>query len=276
MSDYRIQSGHYTLGQSPAESLRLAGQADAWATATHRILERAQLRTGMHVLDVGSGTGAVMRLMADIVGATGRVTGIDRNSTLGTASLERLRSDGPNVFSFIEADVTKVEAVEGSPFDLVFARLLLTHLADPVMVLKRFWRWVKPGGSLVIMDYDLHPLRSVPTQPTVERAIQLVRQFYAAAGMDPQIGTYMPSLFARADIGPPDACEVAGLIIPAKLGLGQLRGVLTAVREAAIKLGVASARLMEVLDADLLALEDSREFMIRSADLAGTIKCKHL
>jgi SAM-dependent methyltransferase len=276
MSDYRIQDGHYVLGESPTEYPRLAGQADVWATATYRILERAGLRAGIHVLDVGCGTGAVMRMLADIIGPTGRVTGIDRNAALGSATLARLQSEGPEVFSFIEADVTKIDAIEGAPFDLVFARLLLAHLADPVAVLRRFWRWVKPGGTLVIMDYDMLPLRSVPTQPTAERAIQLLRQFFVAAGMDVETGTRMPTLFAKADIGLPDACEVAGLIVPAKLGLGQIRGILHAVRESSIKLGVASARLIDALDADLLFLEDSREFLIRTADLTGTIKRKPL
>lgn len=276
MNDYRIQSGYYSLGESRTEYLRLAEQADIWATATYAVLERAGLRSGMHVLDVGCGTGTTMRMMADVVGSTGLVCGIDRNAVSGTMSLQRLRSEGPDIFSFIEADITKLEAVEGVPFDLVFARLLLIHLADPVTVLKRLWKWVKPGGSLAIMDYDTVPLRPIPNQPTVERAIQLIRQLHIAAGMDFEIGTHMPWLFARADIGMPDACEVTGLVIPAKLGLRQIRGVLAGVREAVIGLGVASAPLMDALDADLLALEDSREFMLRSADLTATIKRKTL
>ena len=83
----------------------------------------------MSCLDVGSGPGAVMRLMADRVGPEGRVTGIEIDGALGAEALQDLRREGGAGFEQITADLLKLEAPAGVPFDLTFCRLLLMTTA---------------------------------------------------------------------------------------------------------------------------------------------------
>jgi len=274
MNQYTIGSGHYALGNSETEHTRLAAQAEFWGAATRQALSQAGLATGMSVLDVGCGTGAAMRLMAGFVGATGRVTGIDRDTKLGESMLESLRRDGPDVFTFVGADINKVSEVKGSPFDLVFVRLLLIHLADPVAVLRKLWAWVRPGGALIVMDHDWHSWRLIPHRPVFDRAIQVVRDSSKAAGLNLEIGAHMPLLFKQAGIERPDSCTVAGFILPADTSIKMLRAVLASARPTAIKLGVTTEPEGEKLDLDLEALQRDDDVFMRWFDMTVTMKRK--
>jgi ubiquinone/menaquinone biosynthesis C-methylase UbiE len=47
------------------------------------------------------------------------------------------------------------QAFPGHPFDLVYARLLLSHMHDPVAMLGKLAAWTRPGGQLLVQDYDV-------------------------------------------------------------------------------------------------------------------------
>src|SRR5688572_30260944 len=146
----------YVMGRTTEEYERLRRQAEVWAPATARLLDRAGLSPGDRCLDVGCGTGAVMDLMA---ARGGVVTGIDVDVSLGATV------DG----TFVRADVERDDdAVPAGGFDLVFGRLILLHVADPVAVLRRMWRWVAPGGVLVVQDYDMRTVDSYPPLGVVD------------------------------------------------------------------------------------------------------------
>ena len=213
-----------------------------------------------------------MRLMSEFVGATGQVTGIDRDTKLGESMLESLRRDGPDVFAFVGADINEVAQVKGAPFDLVFARLLLIHLADPIAVLRKLWAWVRPGGALIVMDHDWHSWRLIPHRPIMDRVIQVVRDSANAAGLNLEIGGHMPLLFKEVGIGRADSCAVAGFILPADTSIGMLRAVLASARPTAIKLGVTTEAEGETLDRDLADLQDRDDVFMRWFDMTVTVK----
>ena len=106
------------------EYQRLRDQALMWQGATEQVLDRIGLKPGMSCLDVGSGPGAVMRLMADRVGPEGRVTGIEIDGALGSQALADLRGQGGASFELIEADVHRARPGAG--------RALRPHLLPAV------------------------------------------------------------------------------------------------------------------------------------------------
>ena len=71
----RANPDGYVHTRDAREYQRLRDQARMWQGATAGVLAAVGLGPGMSCLDVGSGPGAVMRLMADRVGPHGRVTG---------------------------------------------------------------------------------------------------------------------------------------------------------------------------------------------------------
>src|SRR5262249_23490092 len=68
----------YVFGHSQVELRRLAYQAALIEPVTRLLLVEAGVTSGMRVLDVGTGRGDVAILVAELVGETGSVVGVDR------------------------------------------------------------------------------------------------------------------------------------------------------------------------------------------------------
>ena len=164
----------YALGHSPEEYDRLRTQARVWEDATGRLLDRVGLGPGASCLDAGCGPGETMRLMAERAGPTGRVLGIDTDSSLGAMALASLHDEGHRQCSFRAQDLTGGEPIPGAPFDLVYARLLLFHLPQRAAVLARLWDAVAPGGHLLVQDYDVRGITVRSIGATSGRAAALI------------------------------------------------------------------------------------------------------
>ena len=261
------------LARTSSEYQRLAAQANVWTPATRSALTRVGLSAGMQVLDVGCGTGAVMRLMADVVGPSGRVVGLDSDAVLGAEALAHLRSTGPDVFDFFAGDFSATTPIESHRYDLVVARLLVIHTPVPTETLRRLWHWVKPGGILLVMDYDMTACRTLPEHPVTERAISLMCDLFRALGKDVEIGTRMPTLLRQAGVGVPDGCDVWSHIQSNDGGGGMVRGVLASLRKASLAGNHVNVATLDEMDAALARVEPD-QFLVRWPDMVGTWKRK--
>jgi len=199
----------YALGHTPQEYARLRAQARMWDAAAGRLFDRAGLAPGAACLDAGCGPGETMRAMAERVGPTGRVLGIDTDASLGALAVGMLHGDGHHQCSFREHDLSQAAAVPGGPFDLVYARLLLFHLPQRVEVLARLWEEVAPGGHLIVQDYDFRSIGVLPDLASIGEVTRVFTDAFIAAGADVHVGARLPELFRRAGIGAPDGTDVA-------------------------------------------------------------------
>src|SRR5215467_4481792 len=84
------QDPGYVMGRTSGEYERLRRQSELLDSITVTVLDQVGLGFGMQCLDVGCGPGEVMRLMAERVGPTGRVVGIDLDGKLGSEALSVL------------------------------------------------------------------------------------------------------------------------------------------------------------------------------------------
>jgi ubiquinone/menaquinone biosynthesis C-methylase UbiE len=209
----RPQDG-YALERTPEEYERLRAQARVWEPATGRLFDQVGLAPGATCLDAGCGPGETMRLMAQRVGTSGRVTGVDVDAPLGAQAVAMLLDAGHRQCSFDRIDLTAGELVPGAPFDLVYARLLLYHLPQRVTVLKRLWDAVAPGGHLLVQDYDIRASGVLPALASTDECLRVVVGAFSAAGCDVGVGARLPQLFAQAGIGAPDGTDVAGRLEP--------------------------------------------------------------
>lgn len=239
----------YSLARTAQEYDRLRAQSRVWETATSRLLDQVGLAPGASCLDAGCGPGETMRLMAQRVGPTGRVTGVDVDAALGAQALTMLHSAGHRQCRFVSLDVTAEEPISGAPFDLVYARLLLYHLPERVTVLRRLWDAVAPGGYLLIQDYDLRTVGVLPTLESMEELRRVLLEAFSAAGCDVQIGARLPELFAQAGIGAPEGTDVSGRLEP----LGDAERVFTTVYRSILPTAVAHGVTSEERAAETLS-----------------------
>ena len=105
----------YALGRSEAETRRLMLQHRIYGPLTRRFFEAAGIGAGMQVLDIGSGAGDVALLLADIVGPSGRVVGIDTNAEILETARARVDAAGLSNVTFKAGDVMNA----GLPLSLI-------------------------------------------------------------------------------------------------------------------------------------------------------------
>jgi arsenite methyltransferase len=123
-----------------------AGVANLW--------ELGRLAPGERVLDLGSGAGTDSLIAAQMVGETGRVTGIDMTPEM----LAKARA------AATEIRVTNVEFVEGEAehlpfddesFDIVISNGVIDLIPDKDGVFAELHRVLVPGGRLQIADVTI-------------------------------------------------------------------------------------------------------------------------
>src|SRR6516225_11897029 len=94
----------YLLGSTDAEHERLIRQAKRIAPITERFFRDAGIGPGQRVLDVGSGVGDVAMLAANLVGPSGEVVGVERDSTTIAKARARVAAAGLRNISFVHGD----------------------------------------------------------------------------------------------------------------------------------------------------------------------------
>jgi SAM-dependent methyltransferase len=170
---------------------------DARSLATaHRRLA-ALLRPGLAVLDVGCGTGAITRGIAEVVGRDGRAVGVD----VDAAMIEKARAAHGGVpgLAFDVADACALPF--SGAFDIATAARVLQWLADPAAAVRSMTAAVKRGGRVVVLDFNHEKAAWTPDPPAS------MRRFYAAflrwratSGMDNAIADHLAGLFASVGL----------------------------------------------------------------------------
>ncbi|GAY58976.1 hypothetical protein CUMW_191010 [Citrus unshiu] len=116
---------------------------------TKEFVAKLDLKPGQKVLDVGCGIGGGDFYMADKFDV--HVVGIDLSINMISFALERAIGLKCSV-EFEVADCTKKTYPENS-FDVIYSRDTILHIQDKPALFKSFFKWLKPGGTVLISDY---------------------------------------------------------------------------------------------------------------------------
>jgi ubiquinone/menaquinone biosynthesis C-methylase UbiE len=201
-------SRDYVLGRSDAEMHRLQKQAELWHHATSRFLEDVGIKAGMKVLDVGTGAGDVALLLAGRVGPDSQVIGVDSDPHVLDLARRRAEAAGFTNVSFVQADITQVEFARD--FDAIVGRFVLLHLREPVAVLGRLVRFLRPEGCIGFQDFDFTRVSyTLPPSALYDQACSWMRETMRRAGLDYQVGMRLYSLFLDAGLPAPQMCSEA-------------------------------------------------------------------
>jgi ubiquinone/menaquinone biosynthesis C-methylase UbiE len=109
------------------------------------------LRPGLNVLDVGCGTGDLLRLLAPIV-SPGTAVGVDLSETMIAEARQRSAENVDNL-SFRMGSVLELPFPAGS-FDRILATQLLLHVPDSCRALAEMKRVLSPSGVICVSEID--------------------------------------------------------------------------------------------------------------------------
>lgn len=182
MSDYVLP---HTLS---GERARLTLMAELLDPFHREQLLALGLRPGWRCLELGCGVGSVARWLAQQVGPSGHVVASDIDLTyVGD-------SDRPNL------EVRRIDIlhdrVEPHSYDLITARALLHHLADPRGAVKQMIHGLKAGGHILLVEPDMLPA-TVTEPPAVNAFWQGWMRWSRAQGIDYSIGRKLPAMLTE-------------------------------------------------------------------------------
>lgn len=187
-----MATGGYVIrgGVQGRERLRILSRVMRPSTMT--LFDRLGIGAGMACLDAGCGGGDVTFELARLVGPRGRAVGID----IDEIKLELAREEATALkLDNVAFERCEIHACDVEPeFDIVYARFLLTHLADPGAAIARMQDWLKPGGILIIEDIDFTGHFCHPDSNSFRRYVELYTCAVQRRGGDPHIGPRVPGL----------------------------------------------------------------------------------
>jgi len=259
----KLNPDGYVHTRDAEEYRRLRDQAVMWQGATEQLLDAVGLSAGMSALDVGSGPGAVMRLIANRVGPDGSVTGVEIDAKLGAQALADLLAEGGAKFAQIEADLQQLDTVRGAPFDFAYCRLLLMHMLDPVAALEKMASWTKPGGVIAAQEFDFGSIAIEPLCTAMGEFNRLFEGVFRAHGRNLRAGRQLPMQFEAAGLGLPDGTLAEAKFIQLKDMAAMLVGVYQSLFVSATELGMADPVRAELFKVDIAeGAEDGRYYCL--------------
>ncbi|MFG2532155.1 methyltransferase domain-containing protein [Streptomyces sp. NPDC048516] len=128
-----------------------AAAGDAGRAYKRQMLDLLDVQGGQTVLDVGCGPGTDLPALAERVGDSGTVIGVDRDPAMLTQARER--TDGLRRVEIREGDVHALP-VEPSTVDRAKIDRVLMHVAEPTAALTQLHRATRPGARIGLAEPD--------------------------------------------------------------------------------------------------------------------------
>ena len=158
-------------------------------------VSRLALPPSAQVLEIGCGTGAVLRHVARRNDFSGRAVGVDQCQAFIRSAQRFSRDENlDEILEFRLGDAHQLEFSDAS-FDTVIAHTVLSHVTDPEAVLRQMARVVRPGGSVVIFDGDYASLTYAYSDFELGRAMD--RALATATFNNPYIMRTLPGLLPQ-------------------------------------------------------------------------------
>jgi SAM-dependent methyltransferase len=192
----------YPLGRSDEETRRLMLQQQVYGPLTRRLLQAAGIGTGMRVLDLGSGAGDVALTLADLIGPTGRIVGVDMNVEILETARRRVAAVGWDNVEFHAGDIRELPLPDD--FDAVVGRWILMYIPEPAQLLRRAASLLGPGGIVAFQESVLRdPPRTYPPAPLHEAVVRWTTPPPGAPAPSMEMGLQLFEVFVAAGLPAP-------------------------------------------------------------------------
>ena len=130
---------------------------DLMSAGLHRLwkafaVRQADVRPGMRVLDIASGTGDLARAFAERAGDSGLVVLSDINASMLRAGRDKLLDKGL-MLPLVQCDAERLPFADDS-FDLVSVAFGLRNMTHKDVALAEMHRVARPGGKVLVLEFS--------------------------------------------------------------------------------------------------------------------------
>ena len=192
---------NYLLADQPSELERLRLQSLVWEPTGRHLLTQLENGSGKRAVDVGCGALGWLRILSEWVGPAGQIVGTDIDESLLNAARSFLEAEGIANIELVVDDLFETK-LEPQSFDLVHARYQIAPLGRGREQVASYRQLLRPGGSLVLEEWDLGSWHFNPPAPAAERLIRLLSEIFASLGGE--AGRGLPELLRGIDIEKPE------------------------------------------------------------------------
>ncbi len=243
------ESDIYLLERSAREAERLRRQVEELAGEARWLLDQLQIRPGARALELGCGPYGVLDLLAERVGASGTVVGLDRNESFVASAREHAAALHASV-EVMQGDARATNLPRES-FDVVFCRLLLVNVPRPEQIVQEMVSLLRPGGVLASHEADYLSHGCDPPSPAWDRLFELFLAYSRAQGVDLFVGRKLHRMLREAGLIEVQVNPVIHVYPPGHHRRSILLDFVTNVRENLVRGGFASVDELNELTRDL-------------------------
>lgn len=239
-------SNAYVHGYDHRENIRLQDQASTLVDLLH---SDTVYPTGSRVLEAGCGVGAQTVTLARN-SPTALITSVDISEASVTEAREKATAAGLTNVQFQQGDIFSLPYGPNS-FDHVFVCFVLEHLAKPLLALQALKGYLKPGGTITVIEGDHGSAYFYPDSEAARRAILCQVELQSRAGGNAMIGRELYPLLLGAGY---TSIRVSPRMVYVDFSKPELvegftkktfTAMIEGVRESAIKAGVIEPRVFE-------------------------------
>lgn len=239
----------YILDGSDDDLRRLLGVSQVCEEMARAAFKRVGVQAGWRVIDCGCGPIGGLGILAELVGPSGQVVGIDFSESTAQQARKVVARLGLRNVEVLAGDFNVMDpAALGAPFDLAYTRLSLMHQTDTVRSLRRIAGLLRPGGWLVAHEaLRTPPPRSHPDLAALGTYWELLHQLVERAGVPPGAVEDLPRSAAAAGL---EIAAMSGTFAtppnPA-VGFELHASTMAAARERAVSSGIATGEQIDDL-----------------------------
>jgi len=248
-------TGSYLFGDTDLAAERLRLLAEVFEPATREFLADVRFGLPLRIADLGCGPGYTTQLLGDLF-REATVRGLDSSAS----HLSRAQQAASPRVAFEVADVT--QPLPGGPYDLIYCRYLLTHIARFQEAVENWGQALTPGGQIAIEENE-----SIATSvPVVRQYLDIVAAMLADAGQKLYVGVELAEIRSWAGLQ-----VVVSEAVPIRAPAGRaatmfVLNLRTWRGQPFIEQNYSAATIAQ-LEHDLLALTEAGEENVATNDL---------